>query len=106
MWYAVHSRFRPPANTIFISSAAAHVLLTTTSLHSSPFHTATSVPTSSAIGRSPSRVSSSVSGATHRLLDRIVPMFFWLLLRFTASLYSMYGVPVSIWDFRIASHRV
>ena len=32
-----------------------------------------------------------------------MPRFCWLDLRLHASLYSMYGVPVSIWDSRMAN---
>jgi hypothetical protein len=32
----------------------------------------------------------------------MVPRFCWLLLPLQASLYSMYGVPVSIWDSMMA----
>ena len=34
--------------------------------------------------------------SVHRFELRIVPRFCWFDLRFAASLYSMYGVPVSI----------
>lgn len=34
--------------------------------------------------------------SVHRFEERMVPRFFWLLLRLAASLYSIYGVPVSI----------
>lgn len=43
--------------------------------------------------------------SVHKLLDAIVPRFCWLLLRLQESLYSMYGVPVSIWAVIIASHN-
>lgn len=34
--------------------------------------------------------------SVQRLLDLMVPKFCWLLFRLQASLYSMYGVPVSV----------
>ena len=40
----------------------------------------------------------------HRLDDLIVPRFFWLLFMLHASLYSMYGVPVSVCDSRMWNH--
>ena len=39
--------------------------------------------------------------SVQRLEDLIVPRFFWLLLKLHASLYNMYGVPVSTWCFVI-----
>ena len=36
--------------------------------------------------------------SVHRLDDLIVPRFFWLLFMLHASLYSMYGLPVSTWQ--------
>merc|ERR1719453_2951182 len=39
--------------------------------------------------------------SVQRLLDLMVPRFCWLLLALHASLYNMYGVPVSICDSRI-----
>merc|ERR1719362_2128101 len=39
--------------------------------------------------------------SVHKLELWMVPRFCWLDLRFAWSLYSMYGVPVSIWDYRI-----
>ena len=43
--------------------------------------------------------------SVQRLEERMVPRFCWLDLPFAASLYSMYGVPVSICDSRILNHR-
>ena len=42
--------------------------------------------------------------SVHRLLHLMVPRFCWLLLRLQLSLYSMKGVPVSIWDSSTANH--
>jgi len=42
--------------------------------------------------------------SVHRLLQAIVPKFCWLLLRLHESLYSMYGVPVSICEPMMWSH--
>lgn len=42
--------------------------------------------------------------SVQRLLDLMVPRFCWLLLRLQASLYSMYGVPVSVCASRMANH--
>src|SRR3954453_19606812 len=42
--------------------------------------------------------------SVHKLELRIVPRFFWLLFLLHASLYSVYGVPVSVWASRIAYH--
>ena len=36
----------------------------------------------------------------------MMPRLLWFVLRFTWSLYSMYGVPVSIWDSNILIHRL
>ena len=41
--------------------------------------------------------------SVHKFDERMVPKFFWFDLRFAASLYSMYGVPVSICDSKIFS---
>ena len=43
--------------------------------------------------------------SVHRLEDLIVPRFCWLDLAFAASLYNIYGVPVSIWDSKILNQR-
>ena len=51
---------------------------------------------------SPAEVYSTIS--VHRLEPRMQPRFCWLDLRLHASLYSMYGVPVSICASRIANH--
>src|SRR3569833_3332306 len=40
--------------------------------------------------------------SVHRLELRMVPRFFWLLLRLQWSLYSMKGVPVSVCASRMA----
>merc|ERR1719330_1921884 len=42
--------------------------------------------------------------SVHRFEQWIVPKFCWLDLRFAWSLYSMYGVPVSIWDSKMRNH--
>ena len=47
-------------------------------------------------------VNSTIS--VHRLEQRMVPRFCWLDLRLAESLYSMYGVPVSICESRMANH--
>mmetsp|Transcript_39604 Transcript_39604/g.88625 ORF Transcript_39604/g.88625 Transcript_39604/m.88625 type:complete len:212 (+) Transcript_39604:1118-1753(+) len=43
--------------------------------------------------------------SVHRFEHVMVPRFCWLDLLLHASLYSMYGVPVSIWESQIANHR-
>lgn len=43
--------------------------------------------------------------SVHKLLQVIVPKFCWLLLRLHESLYSMYGVPVSICEPMMWSHN-
>jgi len=43
--------------------------------------------------------------SVHKLLQEIVPKFCWLLLRLHESLYSMYGVPVSICAPMMCSHN-
>merc|ERR1719183_1713189 len=43
--------------------------------------------------------------SVQRFEQWMVPRFCWLDLRFAASLYSMYGVPVSIWDSRTRTHN-
>src|SRR5690606_21408960 len=43
--------------------------------------------------------------SVQRLLDFIVPRFFWFDFSLQASLYKIYGVPVSICDSRIANHK-
>src|SRR5690242_5655559 len=43
--------------------------------------------------------------SVHRLLHLMVPRFCWFDLRLHASLYSMYGVPVSICASRMAYHN-
>lgn len=59
--------------------------------------------------RSASSLTSSLSQysmiSVHRLLQVIVPRFCWLLLRLQESLYSMYGVPVSICAPMMWSHN-
>merc|ERR1719481_743550 len=42
--------------------------------------------------------------SVHRLEHLMVPRFCWFDFRLQASLYSMYGVPVSICDSIIAYH--
>ena len=41
--------------------------------------------------------------SVHRLELLMQPRFYWLLLELQASLYSMYGVPVSIYESMICS---
>src|ERR1051325_10669661 len=43
--------------------------------------------------------------SVQRLDDLMVPRFCWLLLRLQASLYNMYGLPVSICDSRTLFQR-
>ena len=42
--------------------------------------------------------------SVQRFEHLITPRFFWLLLRFAASLYRMYGIPFSTCASRIANH--
>ena len=63
------------------------------------------LPAREAMGRWPRSVRTSVSPRTQRLEQRMVPRFCWLDLRLQASLYIMYGVPVSVCDSRIAVNR-
>ena len=42
--------------------------------------------------------------SVHRFEDLMVPRFFWFDFLLHASLYSMYGVPVSIWELSIWYH--
>ncbi|KAH3677659.1 hypothetical protein OGATHE_000313 [Ogataea polymorpha] len=41
----------------------------------------------------------------HKLDDLMIPRFFWLVLELQASLYSMNGVPVSVWASKMALGR-